>query len=200
MALGRDVFSSLKAGKRTKIPFYDKSAYSGQGDRADESVWETVNDKSDAPVRVVIFEGWCVGFRALPDTEVESLWRAAVEQERSGKRTGQLGRHKLENLLFVNEKLKGYDIFTDNFNAFIQIDAEDTMFVYAWRREQEAALRLAKGTGMTDEQVVHFVDGYYPAYELYTQTLRRGIFKDEKGKQLRMVVGRDRKVKQVEKL
>lgn len=38
-------------------------------------------------------------------------------------------------------------------------DAEDTQYVYAWRLEQEAALRKAKGTGMTDEQVLNFVNG-----------------------------------------
>lgn len=38
-------------------------------------------------------------------------------------------------------------------------DAEDTQYVYAWRLEQEAALRASKGTGMTDEQVVKFVNG-----------------------------------------
>lgn len=39
----------------------------------------------------------------------------------------------------------------------------------------------------------------YPAYELYTDTLRNGIFND-KGRQLRLVVGQDRKVKKVEML
>jgi len=78
-------------------------------------------------------------------------------------------------------------------------DAEDTNYVYAWRLEQEAALRAAKGTGMSDEQVISFVDGYYPAYELYTEDLRRGIFSDEqRGAQMRLVVGRDRRVKEVE--
>ena len=40
----------------------------------------------------------------------------------------------------------------------------------------------------------------YPAYELYTDVLRDGIFSDEKGKQLRMVVGKDRKVKEVHRI
>ena len=31
--------------------------------------------------------------------------------------------------------------------------------MYGWRQEQEAALRTAKGTGMTDEQVIKFVNG-----------------------------------------
>lgn len=78
-------------------------------------------------------------------------------------------------------------------------DAEDTKFVYGWRLEQEAALRASKGVGMTQEQVINFVNGYYPAYELYTATLRNGIFgPDDKARQLRLVVGQDRKVKSVE--
>lgn len=38
-------------------------------------------------------------------------------------------------------------------------DAEDVQYVYDWRLEQEAALRQAKGKGMTDRQVVDFVNG-----------------------------------------
>jgi D-glycerate 3-kinase len=46
---------------------------------------------------------------------------------------------------------------------------------------------------MTPEQVVRFVDGYYPAYVLYTDVLRAGTFHD-RGRQLRLVVGKDRRV------
>ena len=94
-------------------------------------------------------------------------------------------------------------------------DAEDTQYVYNWRLQQEAALRASKGTGMTDEQVVNFVNGCksaihgraltclltrtdYPAYELYTDVLRQGIFSEDKGKQLRLVVGEDRRVREVQ--
>ena len=38
-------------------------------------------------------------------------------------------------------------------------DAENPRFVYEWRQEQERTLRAAKGVGMTEEQVNHFVDG-----------------------------------------
>jgi hypothetical protein len=37
----------------------------------------------------------------------------------------------------------------------------------------------------------------YPAYELYTDVLQKGIFK-ETGKQLRLIVDKHRKVEQVE--
>ncbi len=89
--------------------------------------------------------------------------------------------------------------------------------MYEWRLEPERAMRATKGRGMSDEQVIRFVDGCkyrcarmvmvepnstpdYPAYELYTDVLRRGIFDGEKGKQLRLIVDKNRRVEEVEYL
>ena len=76
-------------------------------------------------------------------------------------------------------------------------------------------MRVAKGTGMSEAQVNNFVNGCksstlsenecpltkpdYPAYELYTEVLRKGIY-PESGRQLRLVVGKDRRVKDVIRL
>ncbi|KAK2044132.1 D-glycerate 3-kinase [Colletotrichum somersetense] len=187
MLLAQTFFDSIISGKPTKVPSYDKAAFSGQGDRLPESQWAEVNSLDKPKVQVVIFEGWCVGFRALPDAEVEARWKAP-------SRT--LQRHKLEHLLLVNERLKGYDIITDLLDAFIHIDAEDTQYVYGWRLQQEAALRRERGAGMTDEQVVKFVDGYYPAYELFSDNVRKGILPNSPGHQMRLVVAEDRRVKE----
>lgn len=46
-------------------------------------------------------------------------------------------------------------------------DAQDLHYVYEWRQEQERTLRAAKGTGMTEEQVNHFVDGCMSPAQLY---------------------------------
>lgn len=189
--LAKSVFNSLISGKPTKIPQYDKAAFSGQGDRLPESQWKPVNRPGDAPIQAIIFEGWSVGFRPISPQEVEEKWKAP-------SRT--LQKHALEHVALVNEKLREYDSITDLFDAFVHIDSEDAGYVYEWRQEQEEWLRAQKGdpsAGMTPEQVVRFVDGYYPAYELYTDGMRRGIFSDRLGCQLRMVVGRDRKVKEV---
>lgn len=201
IALGVQLFDALASRKSNiTIPSYDKSAFSGQGDRRPESEWEVVNQDGKPRVEVVIFEGWCVGFRALSDQEVENEWQAAKNALDQGDMyKGQLGRLDLEHVKFVNDALRQYDGITDRLGAFMQIDAEDTQFVYDWRLQQEAALRAAKGTGMTDEQVVKFVNGYYSAYELYTDVLRNGIYA-EKGRQLRLVVGKDRKVTEVHKM
>lgn len=194
MKLAREFFTGLKNGTPVKIPQYDKSMHNGQGDRVPSSQWEEVNQLGEPKVQVIIFEGWSVGFRALTPEDVEKKQVASRSQESS-----TLWKHRLEDLLFVNEKLREYDIMTDTFDAFIHIDALETVYVYAWRLDQEIALRKEKGAGMTDEQIIKFVDGYYPAYELFTDALRNGVIRgpDCTGKQLRLIVGRDRKVKEV---
>ncbi|WEW59335.1 D-glycerate 3-kinase [Emydomyces testavorans] len=213
IALGKQVFASLKKGLPTKIPAYDKSAFDGQGDRVPEDRWEVVNDvaRGQERVKVVIFEGWCVGFRARPVAEIRAAWEDAVkkkeeeeEEAETGEYDGQLGYVKLEDVMAVNDALKEYDAFTD--------DAEKTHYVYDWRQEQERALIAQRGTGMTPEQVTQFVNGYYPSYELFIPALRNGVFKTSrsdnhpsdrdavlsgKGKQLRLVVNQQRRVTEV---
>ncbi|KAG4429682.1 hypothetical protein IFR05_014837 [Cadophora sp. M221] len=194
MVLARELFSALREGREVAVPEYDKSLFGGQGDRVDAKEWKVVNKPGEEKVQVVIFEGWCVGFRALGEEGVR-------RKKEGASRT--LGGHRVEDLLLVDEKLEGYQVVNETIDAFIHVDAEETDFVYGWRQEQEAALRREKGSGMSEEMVVKFVDGYYPAYELYTEALREGFFKgrkDAEGRQLRLIVGKDRKVKEVIKI
>ncbi|KFY73160.1 hypothetical protein V499_06733 [Pseudogymnoascus sp. VKM F-103] len=196
--LARCLFTNLRAQTETSIPRYDKSAFNGQGDRTSTPL--RVNEPSKRKLQVIILEGWSVGFRALSDSEV-----AAKREASRSNPDSTLWKNRLEDLLFVNDKLREYDVMTDMLDAFIHLDASETAFVYAWRREQEEVLRKARGVenAMTDEQVVKFVDGYYPAYELFTEELRKGVFKGDEGKkgsQLRLIVGRDRRVQEVQQI
>ena len=147
--------------------------------------------------KIVILEGWCVGFTPLASIELRRKWDTAVAQQRCGGYQGRLGYARFEDVEFINNALKSYSQLTEQLRALIHIDAEDTGYVYQWRLEQEAALRKSKGNGMTDEQVTHFVDGYYPAYELFTDELRVGSSERGWQAQLRIVIGQDRKLKQV---
>lgn len=104
LELAKGVFQSLRDQRETQIPSYDKSAFGGQGDRADEVSWKKV----DGPYDLVVFEGWCVGFRPLPDDMIEEAW---TKSRSSGN--GTLGKHSLEHLLFINTKLKDYDAITE---------------------------------------------------------------------------------------
>ncbi|TFB03677.1 putative kinase [Trichoderma ghanense] len=199
ITLLKSVLSSLLSHAPTSIPQYDKALFAGQGDRLPPHLWKPINTNlsnpstsTSKPLQVIILEGWCIGFRPLPPPLL-------FQKYASPSRT--LQNHRLEHLLAINEKLREYDeVINSLLDALIHIDAEDTEYVYEWRLEQEEHLRLARGdpnAGMTKEQVIKFVDAYYPAYELYSEGLREGLFKDKPGAQLRMVVGRDRKVKQV---
>jgi D-glycerate 3-kinase len=203
------VFSDLKSNKPTSIPQYNKSLFSGQGDRLPPTEWHSVNTSPNKPIEIIIFEGWCVGFQPLSPSTLTSKHSTAVTQSQSATSnyTGRLGHNTLSSLQTINDSLTSYVPIWEYFDLFIHIDALDPLYVYQWRLEQEATTKRDKGAGMTDEEVKKFVDGYYPSYELYTETLRRGVFKPAegeevseekwKGRQLRLVVGEDRKVREV---
>lgn len=205
--LALSIFASLKANKTTRIPKYNKALFSGQGDRLPESDWDEVNAPGTPTVDIVLFEGWCVGFQPLSSEDLASKHLSAVSELKAPNSNyrGRLGYNSLESVTTINNALKQYSELWLYFNTFVHIDAADPHFVYKWRLQQEATTRREKGNGMTADQVENFVNGYYPAYELYTDTLRYGIFKPRdagsdsgpwKGKQLRLVVDEGRKVKQ----
>lgn len=113
LALGENVFVSLAAERPTAIPQYDKSAFAGQGDRVPQEQWEVVNGEGQEKVKVVLFEGWCVGFRAWDEETLRQKWEAAVRQKESGEYQGRLGHVKFEDVQTVNESLKRYDVLTE---------------------------------------------------------------------------------------
>lgn len=207
--LALSIFDDLKHNRPTKIPQYNKALFSGKGDRLPESEWETVSD----PVDIVLFEGWSVGFRPLKIGDLKRKHQTAAEEAKNDvSYKGRLGHNSEESVVTINTALSQYSRLWSYFNVFVHIDAADPMFVYKWRLEQEATTKRERGGGMTDEEVKNFVDGYYPAYELYTETLRNGIFKPEghaedgseetdwQGRQLRLVVDEGRKVTEVIKI
>lgn len=191
-------FESLRSYRGTgelKIPSFDKSKFGGEGDRAPELEWPTITQKPD----VVVFEGWCVGFRPLPAEAIEEKHKLAL----SGKLpVNTPAQHQLGHLLEVNENLKRYcDAFMgpQYFDFFIHIDTDDLRNVYTWRLQQEHKMIETKGSGMTDDQVRAFVDGYMPSYEVYLDKLREGLFEDG-GRMVRVVLDKSRSVERLAEL
>jgi D-glycerate 3-kinase len=178
-----------------KIPSFDKSKFNGEGDRAPEQDWPVLSRKPD----VVVFEGWCVGFQPLPASAVEAKYKLAVGGKLSVNTPAQ---HQLNHLLEINDNLKRYcDAFMgpQHFDFFIHLDTTDLHNVYTWRLQQEHKMIEAKGSGMSDEQVRAFIDGYMPSYEVYLDQLREGLF-DEKGRQVRVELDLLRRIDKVEEL
>ena len=188
--LGVETLESLLAGKPTPIPSYDKSKFDGHGDRVPSSEWTV----AQPPFDVILFDGWCLGFQAISSDEV-------AEKRATSKYPGTLSQHKPEHLLFVNEKLKGYSRLWEKLDAVIWLNAQDISFVYAWRLQQEHAMKAALGKAMTDDQVKNFVDGYMPAYEMYIDGLMKGaLFNGMSVKQiLRIDYAKDRDIIDVQK-
>lgn len=138
----------------TAVPVYDKSAFDGLGDRSPE--WKMI----ESPVDVVILEGWMNGFRSIEEVLfAPTYFSCGVESV--------VQRTKMDHLLQINADLKGYEAVWDLFDRFVYLSTDVEENVYKWRLQQEADLIAQKGTGMTREQVVHFVDRYMPMYVLY---------------------------------
>jgi D-glycerate 3-kinase len=111
---------------------------------------------------------------------------------------GRLGYVQLCDVEVVNAALGEYEALTEMLDVFVHLDALEVGSVYGWRMEQERELWAKKGEGMSEEGVRKFVDGYYPAYELYLDGVRDGVFQAEgakgKGRQVRLVVDGKRAV------
>jgi D-glycerate 3-kinase len=177
-----------------RIPSFNKSKFNGEGDRAPRSEWPTITSKPD----VIVFEGWCVGFRPLTSSEVEQKLAQAPKNPISS-----LAKYQLRHLLEVNENLKNYcNAFMGppHFDFLIHIDTNDLRNVYTWRLQQERQLIKEEGVGMTDEEVSAFIDGYMPGYELYLEKLREGFFDEKSGRQFRVLLDKERHIEKVEVL
>ena len=51
------------------VPRYDKSQNGGRGDRAQPATWPRVQ----GPLDIVLFEGWMLGFRPVPDAQAQQV-------------------------------------------------------------------------------------------------------------------------------
>ncbi|XP_047157866.1 D-glycerate 3-kinase, chloroplastic [Vigna umbellata] len=151
LALSVETLTALtkmtREGVKMKLPRYDKSAFSGRGDRADPSTWPEV----EGPLKVVLFEGWMLGFKPLP---VEAVKDVDPQLE------------------IVNKNLEAYyDAWDKYIKSWIVIKIKDPNCVFQWRLQAEIAMREAGNPGMTDEEVRDFVSRYLPAYYAYLPTL-----------------------------
>lgn len=77
--LGQQTLTRLKgltqAGATAAVPRYDKSAFSGRGDRADPATWPVVA----GPLELVFFEGWMSGFRPVGEAAAAAVEPALAE-------------------------------------------------------------------------------------------------------------------------
>ncbi|KAF5008553.1 hypothetical protein FDECE_5179 [Fusarium decemcellulare] len=216
--LAKEFFSQLLGqqdnGKASvKWPAYDKSLHGGQGGRVPVEKWEEV--PLDQGLDVLIFEGWCLGFQPLTNEGVTKKWEqvkasaaTATQKSDDWSLVNTLASHDLSHLLLINKNLQRYcETFTgpQHFDGFLHLSTDKLVNVYEWRVGQERALRQHK-PGMSDEQVIQFVRGYMPAYELFLDGLQQKNFFGESGdssgskKHVQVVLNKGRDVVEVKEV
>ena len=142
-ALGLEILSALGRPGRVALPRFDKAADT----RRPEAEWDTVQ----APVDVVLLEGWCVGARpqdpAVLREPVNALER---DEDPEGRWRG-----------FINVALAGaYQPLFARLDRLVLLQAPGFEAVAGWRAEQEAKLRARTGTGMAPDRIARFVAHY----------------------------------------
>ncbi|KAK7404015.1 hypothetical protein QQX98_010186 [Neonectria punicea] len=219
-ALAREFFDQVLAANSSKSPesfikwpAYDKSLHSGQGGRVPTEQWEKV--PINQGLDVLIFEGWCLGFQPLAEDQVRAKWEEDKASSTTGKPQSEesgliqtLASHSLDHLQLINDNLQRYcESFAGPkfFDGFLHLSTDKLIHVYEWRLDQEKALRKHK-PGMTDQQVIQFVRGYMPAYELFLDRLQQENFFKGVGegsstkKHVQIVLNRGREVVEVKEL
>lgn len=168
-----------------KIPIFNKAAFNGEGDRDTVENWISV-EQGSKPVDLVIFEGWFNGFLPFEDESV--LHKKYAESP-------LLQHYSLAEIETINSNLDTYSKLWETFDVGIFIDVQSLDFIYDWRIQQEHELIAKKGTGMTDQQVKHFVERYMVVYQLYLKELmENGLPQIEQNKSLKLKLGKHREV------
>lgn len=147
----------LEKGKTLKkegtlfSPQYNKSAHQGQGDRYPKENWK----KIEAPLDILFFEGWMLGFTAIEDSKISN-----------------------PHFKLINEHLKQYEKWHSLLDAFISLKPEQINHVIDWRVEAEEKRKAQGLPGMTTEEITSYVTKFIPAYENYLPTLdKRALLK-----------------------
>lgn len=135
VALGASVLSALRHGAPVALPVFDKSLFSGQGDRS--ALVVPVPERVD----VVIFEGWMMGFGPLASGEIEKRWSDPAFADRLDYDLPFLKQHSVEDLEFVNQELAKYEALWKGIGCFVMLRPESMEYVWQWRLEVRLSLR-----------------------------------------------------------
>ena len=135
VALGLDLLDALGGEGPVSVPVFDKA----RDDRAPRALWRTV----EAPVDLLLFEGWCVG--ALPQPEAALAIPVNALEAREDAQGVWRG--------YANTALAtAYQELFARLDTLILLKAPGFDIVARWRMEQEETLRagMARDGGSTD--------------------------------------------------
>jgi len=145
-----EILDALRHPGPVRLPWFDKAT----DDPSPKTTWPQIN----APVDVVLFEGWCVGARPQAAADLTAPINALErDEDPDGRWRG-----------YVNAQLQGpYAALFSKFDLFVVLQAPGFEVVADWRLEQEDKLRrrrLAQGAsvqGLMDEAAVRRFVAHY---------------------------------------
>jgi len=143
IALAQATLRALGDGTKTALPAFDKAT----DDRAPQAVWRVL----EGPLDAVILEGWCVGARPEPDERLELPINDLEAREDAEGRWRRWSNDALA---------ERYQSLFAKLDALVLLAAPGFEVVRGWRTEQEQALRLRTGAGLSDNDVGRFVQHY----------------------------------------
>jgi len=141
VALGKKLLQALTEQNEERVvrlPVFDKAT----DGRWPQSEWRSI----EAPVEVVLFEGWCVGARPQRDADLRDPLNALEAQDDPD------GRWRS----FVNRNLKNdYAELFSRLDALIMLRIPSFDKVFEWREVQEQ--KLMGDSGMDAAEIRHFM-------------------------------------------
>ncbi|RLA40097.1 MAG: hypothetical protein DRQ64_05430 [Gammaproteobacteria bacterium] len=125
-----DALCGLQENQKLILPRFDKA----RDDRLPKTDWEVFN----GPAHVVIFEGWCVGSKAIDEQGLtEPINKLEAEEDKNG-----LWRH------YVNQQLQTtYKELFAPIELLMFLQAPDFSCIHNWRWEQEQKSRTHSKQG-----------------------------------------------------
>lgn len=142
--LGIKILDRFRQPQRTEpilVPRFDKSAFAGQGDRAEF--------KSFSPVDLVLFEGWLIGTRPVEPKVFENPPDPIITPA---------------DRLFardINEKLREYLPLWERLDRLIVLYPVDYRLSKQWRREAEQKMIAEGKSGMSNQEIDRFVEYFW---------------------------------------
>ncbi|MBD2291926.1 glycerate kinase [Anabaena sphaerica FACHB-251] len=154
--LGLSLLDQIRQGNSpVTVPRFDKSAYSGAGDRTTPEIVTNVD--------IVLFEGWFVGVLPIdPQAFTTAPPPIITDDDRAFARD-------------MNHQLQAYLPLWKRLDSLIALDPSDYRCSLAWRKQAERKMIAAGKSGMSDAEIEEFVNYFWRSLhpELFIKPLLR---------------------------
>ncbi|MGB3642714.1 MAG: glycerate kinase [Rivularia sp. (in: cyanobacteria)] len=152
--LGLNILDNILQRQTTiSVPRFDKSLHSGNGDR---TLPETVEN-----IDIVLFEGWFVGVCPINPAAFNTPPLPIItEADKAFARD-------------INDLLHDYLPLWQRLDSLIVLYPTDYRLCLEWRKQAEHQMKARGKTGMTDSQILYFVNYFWKALhpELFIKPL-----------------------------